>query len=137
MVCFFILICILAVTFKSEAIGPLVGFGVGVGTPKCEPTLTTASGSHVIHKINGQFCSGDLIFEDNFDGFDLRKWQHENTLSGNGVIFDYHKFFFLKCFIVNFSLALAISVVYEQSFQLFQRRGISPFTANSYIRCIW
>lgn len=34
---------------------------------------------------NGQYCSGDLIFEDTFDVFDLRKWQHENTLSGNGV----------------------------------------------------
>lgn len=33
----------------------------------------------------GQYCSGDLIFEDTFDLFDLRKWQHDNTLSGNGV----------------------------------------------------
>lgn len=34
---------------------------------------------------SGQYCSGDLIFEDTFDIFDTRKWQHENTLSGGGV----------------------------------------------------
>lgn len=69
----------------AAAIGPLGAFGVGVGSPKCELSLTTASGSYVVHKPTGQFCSGDLIFEDTFDIFDLRKWQHENTLAGNGV----------------------------------------------------
>lgn len=34
---------------------------------------------------SGQYCSGDLIFEDTFDIFDTRKWQHENTLAGGGV----------------------------------------------------
>lgn len=29
-------------------------------------------------------CSGDLIFEDNFDYFDFKKWEHENTLGGGG-----------------------------------------------------
>lgn len=69
----------------SVAIGPLGSFGVGVGSPKCELSLTTASGAYVVHKPSGQFCSGDLIFEETFDLFDLRKWQHENTLAGNGV----------------------------------------------------
>lgn len=81
-VCSLVLVIIAA---SVDAIGPLGGFGVGVVAPKCEPTLTSASGSHVIHKPSGQFCSGDMIFEDTFDTFDLRKWQHENTLSGNGV----------------------------------------------------
>lgn len=84
---YFLPVFVLFVAAKVGAIGPLGGFGVGVGAPKCEPTLTTASGSHVIHKPNGQFCSGDLIFEDTFDLFDVRKWQHENTLSGNGVCY--------------------------------------------------
>lgn len=35
--------------------------------------------------VLGQYCSGDLIFEDTFDLFDVRKWQHEITLAGNGV----------------------------------------------------
>lgn len=83
----FLPVFVLFVAARVGAIGPLGGFGVGVGAPKCELTLTTASGSHVIHKPNGQFCSGDLIFEDTFDLFDLRKWQHENTLSGNGVCY--------------------------------------------------
>lgn len=76
---------IVALVSFVTAIGPLGSFGVGVGSPKCELSLTTASGSYVVHKATGQFCSGDLIFEDTFDMFDLRKWQHENTLAGNGV----------------------------------------------------
>lgn len=38
-----------------------------------------------VQTATGQYCSGDLIFEDTFDSFDLKKWQHENTLSGGGV----------------------------------------------------
>lgn len=67
---------------NGNALGPLSSFGVGInGVPKCDPSVTSASGSYVTHK--GTFCSGDLIFEDTFDIYDLRKWQHENTLGGN------------------------------------------------------
>lgn len=81
--------------------------GIAVGAKKCEPSVTTASGTHVlesslVHKSGpssgigggvsgvgantaGPFCSGDLIFEDTFDTFDLRKWQHESTLAGGSV----------------------------------------------------
>lgn len=81
--------------------------GIAGGTKKCEPSVTTASGTHVLkstlaHKASGvgsvggnvgsgggntagPFCSGDLIFEDTFDTFDLRKWQHESTLAGGSV----------------------------------------------------
>lgn len=31
-----------------------------------------------------EFCSGDLIFEDNFDELDVQKWEHEQTLAGGG-----------------------------------------------------
>ncbi|KAL9698639.1 hypothetical protein quinque_002080 [Culex quinquefasciatus] len=49
---------------------------------KCEKaSVTTASGSLVDRKA---FCSGDLIFEDNFDRLDLERWQHEHTLGGGG-----------------------------------------------------
>lgn len=47
----------------------------------CNSSVTTASGAFAPHRI----CSGDLIFEDEFDRFDFRKWQHENTLAGGGV----------------------------------------------------
>lgn len=88
-------ICLLAMllstgTTGASALGPQQKFGVGLGVGgslsggnKCEPSVTTASGSHVTHK--GPFCSGDLIFEDTFDTFDMRRWQHENTLTGGGV----------------------------------------------------
>lgn len=33
-----------------SAIGPLGGFGVGVGSSKCEPSITTASGTYAVHK---------------------------------------------------------------------------------------
>lgn len=49
---------------------------------KCERSVTKASGT----KAKQFYCSGQLIFEDNFDdGFDLDVWQHENTLAGGGV----------------------------------------------------
>lgn len=70
----------------------------------CTPSRTTASGSEApsnwlledekaSHKpvtyefksFTGTICSGDLIFEDNFDFFDFKKWEHENTLGGGGV----------------------------------------------------
>lgn len=45
-------ICVLLVllgTTVTDALGP--PFGVGVGAvPKCEPSVTTASGSYVVHK---------------------------------------------------------------------------------------
>lgn len=40
-----------------NAIGPLGSFGVGVGNPKCEQSLTTASGPYVIHKNTGNLCT--------------------------------------------------------------------------------
>lgn len=46
----------------------------------CQWSQTTASGS----KAPQSFCSGQLIFEDNFDWLDQSKWQHEATLAGGG-----------------------------------------------------
>lgn len=46
------------------------------------PSITTVSGSAA---PTGQICSGDLIFQDEFDSLDLGKWQIENTLSGGNV----------------------------------------------------
>ncbi|CAH1367168.1 unnamed protein product [Tenebrio molitor] len=48
---------------------------------QCNPSATTVSGTHA---PTGQICSGDLIFEDNFDELDMQKWQHESTLAGGG-----------------------------------------------------
>lgn len=45
-------------------------------------TVTTASGSRA--PAAGSFCSGQLIFEDNFDTLDQVNWRHEVTLSGGG-----------------------------------------------------
>jgi len=53
---------------------------LGKATGQCLPTRTEASGS----KAPSTICSGDLIFEDNFDTFDFEKWEHENTLGGGG-----------------------------------------------------
>lgn len=49
-----------------------------------EKSITTASGTFVSSK---DYCRGQLIFEDNFDDFDLRKWQHEISLTGSAVSF--------------------------------------------------
>lgn len=47
-----------------------------------EKSVTTASGTHA---PSGEYCRGQLIFEDNFDVFNFRKWQHEITLTGSAV----------------------------------------------------
>lgn len=46
----------------------------------CTPSVTTVSGT----SAPASFCSGDLLFEDNFDSLDQSKWKHENTLAGGG-----------------------------------------------------
>lgn len=50
-------------------------------TESCVSTPTTVKGTHAPSK---PFCSGDLIFEENFDTFDLSKWQHAVTMAGGG-----------------------------------------------------
>ncbi|XP_030761868.1 beta-1,3-glucan-binding protein-like [Sitophilus oryzae] len=50
--------------------------------PPCKnPSLSSVSGDSVKNKSP---CSGDLIFDEDFDSFDLSRWQHEITLSGGG-----------------------------------------------------
>lgn len=48
----------------------------------CKNSITSHSGSDESNVI--QVCSGDLIFEENFDELDQSKWKHEVTLSGGG-----------------------------------------------------
>ncbi|XP_041976668.1 beta-1,3-glucan-binding protein-like [Aricia agestis] len=49
-------------------------------TSACNISETKVSGSRAPKSV----CSGDLVFEDNFDEFDFDVWQHEITLSGGG-----------------------------------------------------
>lgn len=44
----------------------------------CNQSITTVSGKNAPSNI----CSGQLIFEDNFNDFDQNIWQHISTLSG-------------------------------------------------------
>lgn len=48
---------------------------------QCLPSVTTASGTHAPKE---GFCSGDLIFEENFDTLDLATWKHEMSMWGGG-----------------------------------------------------
>lgn len=48
----------------------------------CIPSKTTASGYAA---PQGQLCSGQLIFNDDFNQFNKSVWQHEITLAGGGV----------------------------------------------------
>ncbi|CAG9799659.1 unnamed protein product [Chironomus riparius] len=54
---------------------PLISASFG-----CNPSVTKASGS----KAPRQICSGQLLFEDNFDSLDKSKWKFENTMAGGG-----------------------------------------------------
>lgn len=48
----------------------------------CEPSVTTVTGTL---KPEGIILPGQLIFEDNFDKFNLNTWRHSLSLSGKGV----------------------------------------------------
>jgi hypothetical protein len=48
---------------------------------ECVPSVTTAIGT----KAPAAFCSGDLIFNEEFNVFDLSTWNHEKTAAGGGV----------------------------------------------------
>lgn len=67
-----LLISILGVYFESV-----------LSLNNCNPSITTTSG--IIAPNKNTICSGDLIFEELFDNFDLTIWEHENTLAGGGV----------------------------------------------------
>lgn len=45
------------------------------------PSVTTAIGT----KAPATICKGDLIFNEEFDTFDLSTWNHEKTAAGGGV----------------------------------------------------
>ena len=68
------------------ALGILFTFRITSVCGKCTQSPTTASGTHAPAKI----CSGRLIFKDDFKFLDFSKWQHENTLAGNGVSRHYY-----------------------------------------------
>nr|AFR46661.1 gram-negative bacteria binding protein [Parcoblatta sp. PL] len=55
-------------------------FLIAGASAQCTPSVTTAIGS----KAPTQICSGDLIFNEEFDTFDLETWNHEKTAAGGG-----------------------------------------------------
>lgn len=48
---------------------------------RCEASSTIVSGTHAPSEV----CSGDIVFQEEFDTLDFKKWEHENTLGGGGV----------------------------------------------------
>lgn len=59
----------------------LFGLIIKSNADECNPSITTAIGSKAPQNI----CSGQLIFDENFDELDKKIWTPEVTLSGNGV----------------------------------------------------
>lgn len=69
--------------FLALALGGARGASI-----KCEKTVTTATLSGFKKSpTEKKLCSGDLIFEETFDNFDLDVWQHDITLNGDRVSF--------------------------------------------------
>lgn len=63
---------------------------------QCVPSLTTVSGNAAATEI----CSGELVFEDNFDSLDLSKWSQDVNLVGgllrnNAFFFDFIIYFMI------------------------------------------
>lgn len=44
----------------------------------CSPSVTTVSGTYAPTEI----CRNTLLFNDNFDYFDMNRWKHERTMAG-------------------------------------------------------
>lgn len=65
----------------------LLALGVVRGaSTKCEKTVTTASlSASKKSSSEKKVCSGDLVFEETFDSFDLDVWQHDISLNGDRV----------------------------------------------------
>ncbi|KDR21213.1 beta-1,3-glucan-binding protein-like [Zootermopsis nevadensis] len=53
---------------------------VATDASACGTSITTASGT----KAPSQICSGELIFNEEFDTFDFQTWNHEKTAAGGG-----------------------------------------------------
>lgn len=54
---------------------------IAAASADCLPSATTAIGT----KAPATICSGDLIFNEEFDSLDLSTWNHEKTAAGGGV----------------------------------------------------
>lgn len=57
---------------------------IGIVNGQCQSSITTVKG---LKAPSGQLCSGQLIFEDNFDVLDNTNWFYENTMGKNYLIF--------------------------------------------------
>lgn len=74
----------------------------------CTPSATTASGSFA---PQGTICSGQIIFQEEFDSLNFQKWEHENTLGGGGVsIVLYIYIIFIICILCIHSTCLLNSL---------------------------
>lgn len=58
----------------------VVIFCLAANSEGCTPSVTTVSGTHAPSTV----CSGELIFQDNFDFLDTSRWKHEISLAGGG-----------------------------------------------------
>lgn len=62
---------------------------IEAASAKCEKTATTMSGIKKPGKDG--ICSGDLIFEETFDSFDLENvWSHEISLAGRDGVYCFY-----------------------------------------------
>lgn len=65
---------------KKNIFFAILSFAVVIVGVHAACTVTTVKGTHAPQN----FCSGDLIFEENFNTFDLTKWDHAETMAGGG-----------------------------------------------------
>ena len=57
---------------------------ISIVNGQCQSSITTVKG---LKAPSGQLCSGQLIFEDNFDVLDNTNWFYENTMGKDDLIF--------------------------------------------------
>lgn len=74
-----VLILLIALTSKCQS---RQNGSSEINRNSCRVSQTTASGKYA---PSGEFCSGQLIFIENFNSLNRDLWEHEITLGGGGV----------------------------------------------------
>lgn len=93
---------------------------------KCGASVTRVSGTHA----PSQICSGDIIFQEEFNSLNFKKWQHENTLAG-GRVREFYRKWRRRRFECDLLTELRVPVVHQQPLQ--QLRSRWCFVHQAYI----
>lgn len=75
----------------------------------CQRSITTVSGRYA--PIARKLCSGQVIFEENFETFKEDLWQHDVNMGGGGVSWIKSELYLLYCLCSNTIICIKLVVI--------------------------